>query len=215
MEIRLSQEGHIAVAVIIVILFPSPSSSSASASSFSISQPGSDCNALTAWTRHLRNRNRGVVLIRSRYVAYNREGLGETCLLSRTSLSPGRSHPVCGYSPPPPRRTVQPHASAQHPFAKANACARAISNLRKKRLNAWRRSARWRTWKANGCTLSRYKAGWGEVKLISTMGVVAVCLAIFVYGHVLSMRLAALVFLLLAAFLVYLVFIWPNLRRRE
>ena len=51
------------------------------------------------------------------------------------------------------------------------------------------------------------------MKLARIMGVVAVFLAIFVYGHVLSVRLAVLIFLVFAAGLVYLVFIWPNLRR--
>ena len=53
------------------------------------------------------------------------------------------------------------------------------------------------------------------MKLASIMGVVAVFLAIFVYGQVLSVRVAVLIFVLSAALLVYLVFIWPNLRRRK
>jgi hypothetical protein len=52
-----------------------------------------------------------------------------------------------------------------------------------------------------------------EMKLASIMGMVAIFLAIFVYGQVLSVRGAALIFLLFASFLVWLVFIWPNLRR--
>jgi len=52
-----------------------------------------------------------------------------------------------------------------------------------------------------------------EMKLIGVMGIVAVFLAIFVYGQVLSVRIAVLIFLLFASFLVWLVFIWPNLRR--
>jgi len=52
-----------------------------------------------------------------------------------------------------------------------------------------------------------------EMKLASIMGAVAVFLAIFVYGHVLSVRPAVLIFLVFASCLVFLVFIWPNLRR--
>jgi hypothetical protein len=51
------------------------------------------------------------------------------------------------------------------------------------------------------------------MKLAGIMAAVAVFLAIFVYGRVLSVRLAALIFLLVASFLVWLIFIWPNLRR--
>jgi UDP-N-acetylmuramyl pentapeptide phosphotransferase/UDP-N-acetylglucosamine-1-phosphate transferase len=51
------------------------------------------------------------------------------------------------------------------------------------------------------------------MKLARIMGVVGVFLAIFVYGHVLSVRLAVLIFLLAASCLVFLVFIWPNWRR--
>jgi hypothetical protein len=51
------------------------------------------------------------------------------------------------------------------------------------------------------------------MKLARIMGAVAVFLGIFVYGQVLSARLAALIFLLFASFLVWVVFIWPNLRR--
>jgi hypothetical protein len=54
-----------------------------------------------------------------------------------------------------------------------------------------------------------------EMKLASIMGVVAVFLAIFVYGQFLSVRVAALIFLLFAVCLFYLVFIWPNLRPRR
>jgi len=50
------------------------------------------------------------------------------------------------------------------------------------------------------------------MKLARIMGVVAVFLVIFVYGQVLSVRLAVLTFLLVASCLVFLVFIWPNLR---
>jgi hypothetical protein len=53
------------------------------------------------------------------------------------------------------------------------------------------------------------------MKLARVMGVVAVFLAIFVYGRVLSVRLAVLIFLVFASCLVFLVFIWPNLRPRE
>jgi len=42
-----------------------------------------------------------------------------------------------------------------------------------------------------------------EMKLARIMGVVAVFLAIFVYGHVLSVRLAVLIFLLVASCLVF------------
>jgi len=51
------------------------------------------------------------------------------------------------------------------------------------------------------------------MKLIGIMGVVAVFLAIFVYGQVISMRVAAMIFLLFASCLVWFVFIGPNLRR--
>jgi len=51
-----------------------------------------------------------------------------------------------------------------------------------------------------------------EMKLARIMGVVAVFLAIFVYGHVISVRVALLIFLLFASCLVWLVFMWPNLR---
>ena len=53
------------------------------------------------------------------------------------------------------------------------------------------------------------------MKLASIMGMVAVFLAIFVYGQVLSVRGAVLIFLLFAACLVWLVFIWPNLHPRK
>ena len=53
------------------------------------------------------------------------------------------------------------------------------------------------------------------MKLASIIGVVAVCLGIFVYGRVLSIRVAALIFLLFASCIVWLVFIWPNLRPRK
>ena len=49
-----------------------------------------------------------------------------------------------------------------------------------------------------------------EMNLARTMGVVVGFLAVLTYGHVISTRLAVLLF---AACLVYLVFIWPNLRR--
>ena len=53
------------------------------------------------------------------------------------------------------------------------------------------------------------------MKLASIMCVVAACLAIFVYGQVISVRVAALIFLLFASCMVWLVFIWPNLRPRK
>ena len=53
------------------------------------------------------------------------------------------------------------------------------------------------------------------MKLAPIMGVVAVALAILAYGHVISVRLAVLIFLLLAACIVYFVFIWPNVRRAK
>jgi hypothetical protein len=52
-----------------------------------------------------------------------------------------------------------------------------------------------------------------EMNLARIIGVVAGFLAVLTYGHVISVRLAVLIFLLFAACLVYLVFIWPNLRR--
>ena len=45
------------------------------------------------------------------------------------------------------------------------------------------------------------------------MGVAAGFLAILAYGYVISVRVAVLIFLLFASCLVFLVFIWPNLRR--
>jgi hypothetical protein len=48
----------------------------------------------------------------------------------------------------------------------------------------------------------------------STMGVAAGILAILAYGHVISGQVAVLIFLLFAACLVYLVFIWPEHRLR-
>ena len=45
------------------------------------------------------------------------------------------------------------------------------------------------------------------------MGVAAGFLAVLAYGHVLSVRVAVLIFLLFALCLVFLVFIWPNLRQ--
>ena len=53
------------------------------------------------------------------------------------------------------------------------------------------------------------------MKLASIMCVVATFLAIFVYGRVISVRVATLIFLLFASFIVCLVFIWPNLRQRK
>jgi hypothetical protein len=52
-----------------------------------------------------------------------------------------------------------------------------------------------------------------EMNWARTMGVAAGFLAILAYGHVISVRLAALIFFLFAACVVYLAFIWPNLRR--
>ncbi len=49
------------------------------------------------------------------------------------------------------------------------------------------------------------------MKLARVLGVVAVALAIL--GYVISVRLAVLIFLLLAACIVYFVFIWPNVRQ--
>jgi hypothetical protein len=51
------------------------------------------------------------------------------------------------------------------------------------------------------------------MNLARTIGVAAGFLAILAYGHVISVRLAVLIFLLFAACLLYLVFIWPNWRR--
>jgi hypothetical protein len=51
-----------------------------------------------------------------------------------------------------------------------------------------------------------------EMNLARTMGVVVGFLAVLAYGHVISVRLAVLIFLLFAGSLVYLVFTWPNLR---
>ena len=51
------------------------------------------------------------------------------------------------------------------------------------------------------------------MKLARIMCVVAACLAIFVYARVISVRVAPLIFLLFASFLVWLIYIWPNLRR--
>jgi hypothetical protein len=45
------------------------------------------------------------------------------------------------------------------------------------------------------------------------MGVAAGFLAVLAYGHVLSVRVAVMIFLVFASCLVFLVFIWPNLRR--
>jgi len=53
------------------------------------------------------------------------------------------------------------------------------------------------------------------MNLARIMGVVAGFLAVLAYGHVISVRLAVLIFLVFAASLVYLVFIWPNLRPRK
>jgi hypothetical protein len=52
-----------------------------------------------------------------------------------------------------------------------------------------------------------------EMNLARTVGVVAGFLAVLAYGHVISVRLAVLIFLLFAACLVYLVFIWQNWRQ--
>jgi hypothetical protein len=46
-------------------------------------------------------------------------------------------------------------------------------------------------------------------------GVVAGFLAILVYVQLLSVRVAVLIFLLFASCLVFLVFIWPNLRPKK
>ena len=51
------------------------------------------------------------------------------------------------------------------------------------------------------------------MNLARTMGVVVGFLSVLTYGHVISVRLALLIFLLFAGSLVYLAFIWPNLRR--
>ena len=51
------------------------------------------------------------------------------------------------------------------------------------------------------------------MNLARTTGVVVGFLAVLSYGHVISVRLALLIFFLFAACLVYLVLIWPNLRR--
>ena len=53
------------------------------------------------------------------------------------------------------------------------------------------------------------------MKLASIIGVVAFFLGIFVYGQVISVRVAALIFLLFASGIVWLVFIWPNLRSKK
>jgi hypothetical protein len=53
------------------------------------------------------------------------------------------------------------------------------------------------------------------MKLTGIMSIVATFLAIFVYGRVISVRVATLIFLLFASFTVCLVFIWPNLRRTK
>ena len=47
------------------------------------------------------------------------------------------------------------------------------------------------------------------------MGGAAGFLAVLAYGHVLSVRVAVLIFFLFAGCVVYLAFIWPNLRRRK
>jgi hypothetical protein len=49
-----------------------------------------------------------------------------------------------------------------------------------------------------------------EMNLARAMGVVVGFLAVLTYGDVISVRLAVLIFLLSAACLVYLVFIWPR-----
>jgi len=54
-----------------------------------------------------------------------------------------------------------------------------------------------------------------EMKLACIMGVVAVFLATFVYGHVLSVRLAVLIFLLFASCLFFLGLHLAELRRRK
>jgi hypothetical protein len=53
------------------------------------------------------------------------------------------------------------------------------------------------------------------VKLAGIIGAVAVCLAILVYAHVISVRIAGVIFLVFAASLVYLLMIWPNLRSEK
>jgi hypothetical protein len=40
-------------------------------------------------------------------------------------------------------------------------------------------------------------------------------LGILAYGHVIPVRLAVVTFLLFASCLVYLVFVWPDLRRKK
>jgi hypothetical protein len=51
------------------------------------------------------------------------------------------------------------------------------------------------------------------MNLARTTGVVVGFLAVLTYGHVISMRLAILIFLLFAACVDYFASIWPNLRR--
>jgi len=52
-----------------------------------------------------------------------------------------------------------------------------------------------------------------EMTWTRIMGVAAGLLAVLAYGHVLSVRVAVMIFLVFASCLVFLVFIWPNLRR--
>jgi hypothetical protein len=49
--------------------------------------------------------------------------------------------------------------------------------------------------------------------LARLIGVVAGFLAVLAYGNILSLRLAVPIFLVFASCLVFLAFIWPNLRR--
>jgi Flp pilus assembly protein TadB len=56
---------------------------------------------------------------------------------------------------------------------------------------------------------------WAEMNLARIMGVVVGFLVVLTLAHMVSVRLAVLLFLLFAACLVYLVFIWPNLRQRK
>jgi hypothetical protein len=51
------------------------------------------------------------------------------------------------------------------------------------------------------------------MNLARITGVVVGFLAVLTYGHVISLRLAVLIFLLFAAGLVYFASIWPNVRR--
>jgi hypothetical protein len=63
-------------------------------------------------------------------------------------------------------------------------------------------------------TLSSESTG-PEMNLARTIGVGAGFLGFLAYGHVIPVRLAVLTFWLFASCLVYLVFIWPDLRRKK